>query len=154
MPIDSHTLSYLTRLIHVAAMAILLGGSWSIWFVLALRAGDGAAQVSLSALMQYERLAWIALGLLALTGVGNLGVFGVFLPESGTAWGQKLTAKLVLVLILLALSIYRSFAVVAIRLQAHPEGPSKPLARLRILYAATGLMGAAILALAVSLSHG
>ncbi len=154
MPIDFPTLSYLTRLIHVAAMAVLLGGSWSIWLLLAVRAGDGAVEVSSSAVLQFEILAWIALGLLALTGIGNLGAFGAFLPASDSAWGLKLIAKLALVLILFLVSLYRSFAAVAVRWQSQPAESPVLFQRLRALYAVTGLLGAAILALAVSLSHG
>lgn len=154
MPVDSHTLSYLTRLIHVASMAALLGGSWSIWYLLAFRAEDGASEVSSSALLRFEILAWIALGLLALTGIGNLGAFGAFLPASNSVWGSKLIAKLALVLILFLVSLYRSLAVVALRSQAQVAGSPVLFQRLRALYAVTGLLGAAVLTLAVSLSHG
>lgn len=155
MPFDSLSLSYLTRLIHIAAMAVLLGGSWTIWALLSFRTADEPMTgIRGSLFLQYERLAWIALGLLALTGVGNLGAFGGFLPASSTAWGLRLTAKLVLVLVLLMLSLYRSFAVVAVQLNGRDGGSGKPFRLLRALYAATGLLGAAVLALAVSLSHG
>jgi uncharacterized membrane protein len=153
---DQHLLSFVVRWIHVSSMALILGGTIFL-FVLALgdRAQPSAEHdrwLSLAA-RRFEWLFWLAIGVQVITGIGNLGAFGMTLPAPMTAWGIKLVVKLSFVLLLILLSLARTFLV------ARPvlaDGAPAPLpARVaRVIYAGTGLMVGWIVLLAVSLAHG
>jgi uncharacterized membrane protein len=150
------TLSLLVRWLHVAAMALTLGGALLVW-VVALRPGEHApasqGRLLLGLAEHYERLFWLGIGLLVMTGVGNLGAFGLGLPEPASPWGQRLGLKLAAVLLLLAFSVLRT--VVVIRLSAAGEAGLAPTARrLPAFYAGTALALGAIVLLAVVLAHG
>jgi uncharacterized membrane protein len=153
MPHDILTL--LIRWLHVAAMALALGGALLLWFTALRPAGlDPAAHARTLLLFaeRYERLFWLALGLLVMTGVGNLGAFGAALPAPGSAWGQRLGLKLLAVLLLSVLSLVRTLVV--IRLGAASPLPTLRAARLvPALYAGTALALVTIVLLAVALAH-
>src|SRR5262245_35746877 len=95
--VDPHLLSSLIRWLHVAAMAGLLGGAVLVSGIARRPRTPGAVGPDdpfLVAARAYEWLFWTALGVLVMTGVGNLGAFGPALPGRETAWGGKLIFKL------------------------------------------------------------
>jgi len=139
-------LHLLVRLAHVLGMAVLLGGAVAAWQV--LRIGDRDPRPMLR---RYEWLFWGALGVSIATGVGNLGTLGP--PGPTTRWGSILTIKLLVVAGVVVLSVVRSLAV------GRLDGDSGAIQaivrdRLRILYAATGWVLGATVALAEVLAHG
>ncbi len=161
MESDPEHLKFLIiRGIHVASMAVLLGGAILLWAVSftskSQKAGDDV-RLFLFLAGRYEWIAWVAIWLLVFTGVGNLAAFGESLPQRSTEWGQKLGLKLFLVIAFIAFSLVRT-AFVA-RLDALKDTPKFEIARrgqarLGGLYAATTLFLIAIVGLAVSLAHG
>lgn len=128
------------RAVHVAAMAAALGGAllvtWLAWRLPRERVVDVA--------VRYEQVFWLAAGVLVMTGVGNLGAFGVALPPPASMWGRTFIAKLALVAILVIASLPRSLAVLR-------PGSTAPV---RALYAATTTLLAVIAGLAIGLAHG
>lgn len=100
----------------------------------------------------YERAFWAAAGILVMTGVGNAAAFGISLASPASAWGAAFMTKLALVLVLLALSVPRTVAVV--QLGSVPDAPRTRAGGLATLYGATTLVLLAILAVAVWLAHG
>lgn len=152
--LDSHILvSFINRWIHVASMAVILGGGLLMWAAARrLRSGYDMGLLRLS--KQYEWYFWGALGLLTLTGVGNLGNFGSGLPGVITTWGTRLLIKLILVLVLVLFSAVRTWIVTGLSEQS--ENPLDPRAAglIQSLYAVTILLTVTILVLAISLSHG
>lgn len=145
--LPAHTLSFLIRWIHVISMSILL----------AVFPGDGparAGQLARLAARRFEFLFWLAVGLSALTGVGNLGAFGAGLPGPGTRWGVIFMLKLVLVVTFILLSLLRTLMVARLQpLDESPPGDSIAVP-LRSLYAGTAAFVLVILFLAISLAHG
>jgi putative copper export protein len=151
MQLDSHALHIAIRWLHVAAMAIAFGGAVLVVVLFARGLRDsGIVQVAAG----YEWAFWGAAGVLAMTGVGNLGNFGAGLPAPGTDWGATLVVKLVTVLALVVVSLPRTFAVT--RLVAQVEGAPTKWARdrVRLVYAATTIAFAVIVVMAVTLAHG
>jgi hypothetical protein len=98
----------------------------------------------------YEWGFWCAMGLIAMTGVGNLGAFGANLPEPSTDWGRRLAMKLAVVMLLLALSGLRTLMLILARAS---EAPSAGLRALGGLYGATVVLTAAVIGMAVALAH-
>jgi len=82
-----------------------------------------------------------------MTGVGNLGAFGLALPGPATAWGDTFSAKLWFVGALVALSLPRSLALARIVIVG------RSARALRWLYPSTTALIALIAALAVWLAH-
>src|SRR2546425_1148155 len=105
-------LSLFVRWAHVAGMAAILGGALLVWWLGVRRKGANAGVV-LDVAERYEWIFWAAIGLQAMTGVGNLGAFGDALPASASGWGTKLIVKLVAVLALAGLSVPTTPASVA-----------------------------------------
>lgn len=140
-------LSLFVRWAHVAGMAAILGGALLVWWV-AIRGSrtDGAA---LTVARQYEWIFWAAIGIQAMTGVGNLGAFGSSLPSPTSAWGTRLTIKLIAVLALALFSIPRTLAVVT-----HSADRAHATRLVPALYGTTAALVVAILGLAVWLAHG
>lgn len=124
-------------------MSVAFGGA----FLVAWLSWRTRADVIETAL-RYEQAFWAAAGVLVLTGIGNLGAFGVSLLEPGTAWGTTLIAKLWLVAALVIVSLPRSLAVALLASQAHRRS-----ADLRPVYTVTTAMFAAIVALAIVLAN-
>lgn len=142
MVLDHHTLAIAVRWLHVAAMALALGGALLLTWLAFREPAERVVAVAL----RYEQAFWLAAGLLVMTGVGNLGAFGVGLPQPGTSWGTTFTAKLVLVAVIVIASVPRTLAVA---LAGVP-----PTGVLRSLYAGTALGLGATAGLAVTLAHG
>ena len=129
-------------------MAAILGGALLVWWLGVRRKGANAGVV-LDVAERYEWIFWAAIGVQAMTGVGNLGAFGDALPASASGWGTKLIVKLVAVLALAVLSVPRTLAVVAM---AGTQRPQPDL--LSALYGGTAIFVVGIAGLAVWLAHG
>lgn len=154
---DPHALSWVIRLMHVAAMAILLGGAVTIWAItVRLKASllPDQARLLRAAATPYEWAFWGAIGVLISTGVGNLGAFGTGIPGPSTTWGEKLVVKLALVLLLLLWSVVRTFWVIRLEAAAVVGVSAVGQRVAQVLYAGTALLAIAILTVAVSLAHG
>jgi hypothetical protein len=141
---DHHVAALAVRWLHVAAMSTILGGALLVWW-LAVR---GPSRAVVDVAVRYEQVFWAALGVIVMTGVGNLGAFGLALPAPATTWGGTFMAKITLVAVLVALSLPRSLAVARIGVGATST------ASLRWLYSATATAIALISALAIWLAHG
>ena len=150
---DPHAFTLVVRWLHVASMAVAVGGA-VLLALFAVDAGAGDRQRALLAIAtRYEWAFWFAVGLLAMTGVGNIAGFGTGLPQPTTMWGGILVAKLLSVGALAVLSVPRTLAIAT--LGTRPDLVSaRGLSTLRGLYTATAVGLALILALAVWLSHG
>ena len=157
IPFDAHFLSFVIRWIHVVAMALLLGGAglmWGLSVQTKTLSPSEPQHTLLLAAERYELIFWLAIGLLVMTGVGNLGAFGGALPSPNTTWGQKLTIKLSLVLIFILLSLIRTLLIARIG-AVGSDALTMPLSRICLrLYASTTLFTATILVAAVALAHG
>src|SRR5262249_5413343 len=140
------------RTLHVASAAWIFGGALLIWLFTITGRNRTEGYPSVLGLMRtYEWGFWIAVGVLVLTGIGNLGHFGDALPPPESPWGHKLVIKLSLVLFLLALSALRVASLAVAETQAAMN--SRALGRLGGLYGATVASLAGVLGLAVSLAH-
>jgi hypothetical protein len=145
-----HALSLFVRWAHVAGMAAILGGALLVW-LLTVRRSKGEDRGAVQVASRYEWIFWAAIGLQVMTGVGNLGAFGGTLPGAGSAWGTKLTAKLLAVAALAVVSVPRTLAVAAMAAEDAPRpGPGL----LSALYGGTTVYVAAVVGLAVWLTHG
>jgi putative copper export protein len=145
-------LGLFVRWAHVVGMAAILGGALLVLWLTARPSGKGAGDVRLEIAQRYEWTFWAAIGVQAMTGVGNLGAFGQGLPAPTTAWGQRLTVKLVVVLALALLSLPRTLAVSV--LMNRPTTESGRSQVVPSLYAATVMLVLVVVALAVWLAHG
>ena len=141
-------LHLLVRWAHVAGMAAILGGALLVWW-LAARRPPFEDRVTARVAERYEWIFWAAIGLQVMTGVGNLGAFGKALPSPESAWGTKLTVKLVAVLLLAVFSVPRTLVVAA-----RSEADTTPHPSLPLLYGSTTVIVIGILGLAVWLAHG
>lgn len=147
-------LSLFIRWAHVVGMAAILGGALLVWALTALPpAADPEDRTRLQIAQRYEWIFWLAIGVQAMTGVGNLGAFGQGLPSSASAWGIRFTVKLVAVLVLALFSVPRTL-VIATAAWSSPSEVAGTSTRVPILYAATVLLVLVIVALAVWLAHG
>jgi len=151
-------LHLLVRLVHVAGMAVLLGGAALVWGQCRLApdgpddeplATDRARDEPLATAAAYEWLFWGAVGLVVLTGVGNLGAMAPAVRGPGTGWGLTFAVKLAAVGGLLAGSLARTLAVARWRATA-----IRPGTRLGTAYAATAGYLVVLVALAEVLAHG
>jgi hypothetical protein len=131
------------RWLHVAAMALAFGGAFMVAW-LSWRTNDDVIETA----VRYEQIFWAAAGVLVMTGIGNLGAFGVSLLEPSTSWGTTLIAKLWLVAALIVVSLPRSLAVILLSSQAG-AGPG----HLRTVYTVTTSIFAVIVALAIVLAN-
>lgn len=136
-------LHVLVRLVHVGGMAVLLGGAVLAW------AQSRSGADALTTATVYEWLFWGALGLVVLTGVGNLGAMGSAIPGPASDWGAVLAVKLAAVVGLLAGSLVRTLAVARWRAADGPPGD-----RLGATYGATAGYLLVLVALAEVLAHG
>jgi uncharacterized membrane protein SirB2 len=131
------------RWLHVAAMAVAFGGSFLVAW-LSWRTKDDVIETA----VRYEQIFWAAAGVLVMTGIGNLGAFGVSLLEPSTSWGTTLIVKLWLVAALIVVSLPRSLAVLLLASQSR----TRPV-DLRPVYTVTTSILAAIVALAIVLAN-
>ncbi|TMF13121.1 MAG: hypothetical protein E6I37_05735 [Chloroflexi bacterium] len=146
-------LSLFVRWAHVVGMAAILGGALLVWWLTARPLpADADGDTRLEIARRYEWIFWAAIGVQAMTGVGNLGAFGQSLPAATTAWGLRLTVKLLVVLALALLSLPRTLAVAALM-----NRPAAEFGRSQVvpsLYAATVMLVLVVVVLAVWLAHG
>ena len=151
---DAHAFTLVVRWLHVASMAVALGGAV---LLVALPAGREPSEERHRALVavaaRYEWAFWAAIGLLAMTGVGNLAAFGIDLPMATTRWGGVFAVKLVAVIALATFSVPRTLAIAQLRAKPEAVG-ARVVTMLRALYSVTSAGLAAVLALAVWLAHG
>ncbi|MFB6199004.1 MAG: CopD family protein [Halobacteriaceae archaeon] len=137
-------LHLLVRFIHIVGMAILVGGTLFTWITIR------TTQLSTVLLRKYEWAFWGTLGVMVITGVGNIGARGA--PGPATQWGTLLTAKLTLVLLFTLGSILRTLTV--LRLSKRQPIPDRGTTLLRQSYAATAGALLLIAAVAEVLAHG
>jgi hypothetical protein len=149
MSLDPHFLHLAVRWMHVAAMAVAFGGSVLV-LALSIR-GAIARETLLQVAASYEWAFWVCAGVLAMTGIGNLGAFGSSLPEPDTRWGGTFELKLVVVLALVVISVPRTLALARL---VTTTSPDRGVGTVRRLYGGTTGAFALILALAVTLAHG
>ena len=154
MPLDPHALHLAIRWLHVAAMAVAFGGALTV-LALSARMRTGALDSALvEVALRYEFMFWLAAGVLAMTGIGNLAAFGTGLPLSRTDWGMTFVLKLGFVLGLIVLSLPRTLAVARLRRSASRLPTEARRSRLGAMYGGTGAAFAVALGLAVWLAHG
>lgn len=140
------------RWLHVLGMALALGGALLTWLLLRADARVPSATTLLVA-STYERLFWGAMGLLVMTGVGNLGTLAPSVPRG--AWSATLSAKLLLVVLLVVGSLVRSLLVVERRRDAATARDTAAVDdALRYSYAATVALLGSVLVFAEVLAHG
>ena len=96
---------------------------------------------------------WLAAGVLAMTGIGNLAAFGSGLPVSRTDWGMTFVLKLGFVIVLIVLSLPRTLAIARLRQRSRPL-TAVLQGRFRAMYGGTSAAFAVALGLAVWLAHG
>ncbi len=150
-----HLLSLAVLWVHIAAMAIILGGAVLLWALSCRSPSDDRSgdrpDLLLFIARRYEWLFWAAMGTLVMTGVGNLGAFGAGLPGRDTAWGGTLAAKLLAVLLFVVLSLVRTFVVA--RLSAVRSLAAVTDRSIQVAYAGTALFTAGIAGLGVLLAN-
>lgn len=145
------------RWLHVLGMAAVVGGSALTWWSFRRVGSDEtdasvgvATAVGLAA--TYERLFWAGMGVLVMTGVGNLGSLAPHVPMADTPWGTVFAVKLLAVMAVLALSVVRTLVVH--RCQRAAAVSASDARTLRTSYAATTLALVGVVALAEVLAHG
>ncbi len=152
----------LNRWVHIASAALMLGGAALLWALASRgsrrgvppRSPSDQTDLLLFAAERYEWLFWGALGLIVLTGIGNLGAFGFSIPDPDTVWGVRLTVKLALVGAFMLFSLLRTLVVVRARQAGESLEASRAIRLFRIFYPVTALTVFGILLLAVLLAHG
>src|SRR4051794_21041340 len=98
----SFQLWFAVRYVHVAAVALLAGGATLLAVSCLVPRATVSVDAALSAVPIYEWTFWLLVGLVAVTGISNLGLKGEGLMGPATSWGGALTTKLAAVLTLLA----------------------------------------------------
>jgi hypothetical protein len=151
MPDPFFQLWFAVRYVHVASVALLAGGALII-ATGCLVPSDGGDTNALRAAPAYEWTFWILIGIVAVTGVSNLGLKGEGLMGPATSWGRALTTKLGAVLGLLALSLVRTDFVIRCGAAAALTGRARAIAGW--LYAATVAVLLAALWIGLGLAHG
>jgi len=145
-------MAFLVRWVHVTAVSFLFGGALLLFILfLILRRRDADRRTLLQLMQAYEWASWGAIGLVVMTGVGNLGHFGESLPARDSEWGREFTVKLGLVGAFLVFSAVRSLSVALAQLR--PESRRRLPPGLQGMYGATALLVAAIMGVAVALAH-
>ncbi len=150
---EPHALSLAVRWLHVAAMAVALGGAVLVALLATGRDAEGRERVLVGVAARYEWAFWVAIGILAMTGVGNLGAFGATLPATSTGWGATFVTKLASVIALATLSVPRTLVVARLAAAEGPLMAGRAVATIRALYGTTALALGAVLALALWLAH-
>lgn len=141
------------RAVHVLGMGVLLGGAALAWAQFERARGDGGPdRRTLDDAWRYERLFWLAVGVVVPTGVGNAGAMAPAVPDPSTGWGLAFAVKLGGVVVLLVGSSLRTALVWVGR--RGPGNPAGGVLVLRVAYAATTLWLGAVVVLAEVLAHG
>jgi hypothetical protein len=154
MQLDPHALHLAIRWLHVAAMATAFGGAITVFALSARAARNAALDAALvEVALRYEVMFWLAAGVLAMTGIGNLAAFGSGLPVSRTDWGTTFVLKLGFVIVLIVLSLPRTLAIARLRRKSPPLTAALQ-GRFRAMYGGTSAAFAVALGLAVWLAHG
>lgn len=150
----SFQLWFAVRYVHVASIALLAGGAMLLaaW-CLVPRPATGAA-AALAAAPIYEWTFWLLVGLVAVTGVSNLGLKGEGLMGPASSWGRALTTKLAAVVTLLAVSVLRSDFVIRCGAVSRLVVSSRPRVVAGWLYAATVAILLAAMWMGLGLAHG
>jgi putative copper export protein len=136
-------------------MAAILGGALVTWAMFRLAPPPSAAtpdETAIAGARSYEWVFWSAVGLLVVTGIGNLGMIAPAVPVPASRWGRAFTAKLLGLIGLLVLSFGRASVLVGWetgRLRARPAHRA-----LRLGYGLTALLAVGLLAIAEVLAHG
>lgn len=141
------SLQVAVRTLHVLGVAVLLGGAGALWY--AARRDDGAVD---SLAGGYERAFWGVLGVMVVTGVGNLGALGA--PGPHTRWGAVLSAKLGVVAAFVLGSVVRTSAVALLDDGNEDDGERVRGAFYRRAYGLTTAALVALVAAAEVLAHG
>ena len=164
-----HTIYLFSVWLHILAALVWIGSMAFLGLVLVPTLRERAFQsVSTDLLqrlgMRFRPVGWIALGLLIVTGVANVGLrFGwpAFHDAAfwGGPWGQTLAIKLGLVAVTLLMSAVHDFYVgprAATLMTERPDAPDTLRMRsaARWMGRLTLLIALAILALAVTLPRG
>ena len=144
---------FAVRYVHVASIALLVGGAAVVCLGCLSPGASAAPDVALSVATAYEWLFWSVVGVTAATGVSNLGLKGEGLLGPGTSWGAALTLKLTLVLLFLCLSLVRSDVVVRCA-RARVRTPARVRRVLAVFYGATALVLLATVWIGLGLAHG
>jgi hypothetical protein len=149
-----YELWFAVRYVHVAAVALLGGGALLLALSCFVPRAVTATDSGWIAASTYEWTFWTLIGVVAVTGVSNLGLKGEGLLDPATSWGRALMTKLVAVLALLAISLLRSDLV--IRCAAAPSSALSARARAVAgsLYAVTVVMILGVMWLGLGLAHG
>ncbi|MGH7209144.1 MAG: CopD family protein [Nitrospiraceae bacterium] len=145
------------RWFHVLGMAFILGGSALLAATVWRMGPDSEAAYRKQILLMakvYEVGFWIALGVVVMTGIGNVGAFGKSLPDLSEPWGITFSGKLALVLVFSCLSLLRTLFVSSLTLDKNPLGSSAAWRIIRGAYVGTLAFAIGLLGLAISLSHG
>jgi hypothetical protein len=143
VPLSPAATRLFVRWLHLLAMAVALGGSVLAWGV--SYAAD--AETTLPVAATYEVAFWGALGVLVMTGVGNLGALAPAIPRG--RWGIAFLAKLGLLLAVLVGSAVRTATV-----RAASDAATPATTTLERGYALTTFALVAIVALAAVMAHG
>lgn len=144
----------LVRGIHVLGMSLLVGGAVFTWKILRWSSESYSERIDqkiLDVAVGYEWVFWGAMGVMVMTGVGNLGALAPAIPRPDTVWGLTLLSKLLAVLGLVIGSLPRTILVARYRHNAVDDDWSRSL---RYSYSVTALYLCGVLALAEVLAHG
>jgi uncharacterized membrane protein len=149
----AESLHLAVRLFHVLAVTLFVGGSTLLWLGFRRATAANETAVVLATAASYEWLFWAAVGVVAATGVGNLGALAPGVPGPATEWGVTLAVKLPVVVLFLVGSVVRTVLVDSIdRVPvSHNAAIRRRLAR---SYGVTALYLVGIVALGEVLAHG
>lgn len=126
----------LVRWIHFVALAAVLGGALAV----ALPDGPSPALAR-----RYEYVFWVAIGLVVVSGVGNVGTLAPAVPDAGSRWGRLFGIKLLGVVGLIVGSLVRT----AVAVRTPPDGTAD-----RRLYALTAAWVIGLAGVAVVMARG
>lgn len=152
---DSAHIALIIRFVHVISAGILIGGSTLVWVVARKFPKDAMSLRSfITTVEQYEWIFWGTIGLLVMTGVGNLGSFGTHVPEHATRWGHTLSFKFIGTICLLLISLVRTLLICQVMAAKNRQLTPTGVGILRQFYAGTTILTTLLILLALSLAHG
>jgi hypothetical protein len=148
--------SFFVRVVHVIAMAAILGAG--IFLLLGLRSrpvavGDSDQDSAVKNLVLFEYLFWVGISVLAATGIGNLGAIGESLPPDGSRWRMMFGLKQFLVGVLLFESLIRTLCVAHLAERGLAVSPRRFFGWIRRAHGVTVFIVASIAILGLSLAH-